>query len=105
MQIQINTDNNISGKDSLAKHVEDGLREELNRFSDQITRIEVHLSDENSSAKSGNKDKRCLLEVRLAGERPIATSERAETLGEAITIATEQMINLLDTELGKRAKR
>ncbi|WP_137227194.1 HPF/RaiA family ribosome-associated protein [Shewanella sp. MEBiC00475] len=105
MQIQINTDKNISGQDSLAKHVEDGLRSDLNRFSDQITRIEVHLSDENSSAKSGNKDKRCLLEVRLAGERPIATSEHAATLGDAITFATEQMIKLLDTELGKRGKR
>jgi ribosome-associated translation inhibitor RaiA len=104
MQIQINTDNNISGQVALAQNVEDLLRSDLSRFSDQITRIEVHLSDENSSAKSGNKDKRCLLEVRLAGERPIATSEHAETIGEAVTFATEQMVNLLESELGKRGK-
>ncbi|MGK0409534.1 MAG: hypothetical protein ACJASB_001690 [Shewanella psychromarinicola] len=105
MQIQINTDNNISGQHALAQNVEDILRSDLNRFSDQITRIEVHLSDENSSAKSGSKDKRCLLEVRLAGERPIATSQHAETIGEAVTTATEQMVHLLETELGKRGKK
>ena len=104
MQIQINTDKNISGQDALAQSVEDVLRSDLNRFSDQITRIEVHLSDENSSAKSGMTDKRCLLEVRLAGERPIAISEQAETIGEAVTSASLQVVNLLETELVKRGK-
>lgn len=104
MQIQINTDKNISGQDALAQSIEDVLRSDLSRFSDQITRIEVHLSDENSSAKSGMTDKRCLLEVRLAGERPIAISEHAETIGEAVTGATQQMLNLLETELVKHGK-
>lgn len=105
MQIQINTDKNISGKDALAQSVEDVLRSDLSRFSDQITRIEVHLSDENSLAKSGGTDKRCLLEVRLAGERPVAISEQAETVEEALTCASQQMINLLETELVKHGKR
>ena len=73
MKIQINTDKNIPGHE--AQNVETILEQVLARFSDQITRIEVHLSDENSAAKSGMVDKRCLLEVRLAGRQP--TSERA----------------------------
>ena len=68
MQIQINTDKNISAHEALAQSVENDLRADLSGFSDDITRIEVHLSDENSAAKSGMMDKRCLLEVRLAGE-------------------------------------
>ena len=104
MQIQINTDKNISGQYALVQSVEDILKSDLSRFSDQITRIEVHLSDEDSSAKSGMTDKRCLLEVRLAGERPIAISEQAETIEEAVTDATQQMVNLLETELVKRGK-
>ena len=104
MKIQINTDKNISGQDALAQSVEDVLRSDLSHFSDQITRIEVHLSDESSSAKSSMTDKRCLLEVRLAGERPIAISEHAETIWEAVTAATQQMVNLLETELVKRGK-
>lgn len=104
MQIQINTDKNISGQHALVQSVEDVLRSDLSRFSDQITRIEVHLSDEDSSAKSSMTDKRCLLEVRFAGERPIAISEQAETIGEAVTGASQQMVNLLETELDKRGK-
>jgi len=104
MQVQINTDKNISGQGALVQSVEDVLRSDLSRFSDQITRIEVHLSDENSSAKSGMTDKRCLLEVRLAGEHPIAISEQAETIEDAVTDATLQMVNLLETELVKRGK-
>ncbi len=41
MQIQINTDKNISGQDALAQSVEDVLRSDLSRFSDQITRIDL----------------------------------------------------------------
>jgi len=104
MQIQINTDKNISGQGALVQSVEDVLRSDLSRFSDQITRIEVHLSDENSLDKSGMTDKRCLLEVRLAGEHPIAISEQAETIEDAVTDATLQMVNLLETELVKRGK-
>ena len=105
MQIQINTDKNISGHEALAESVENDLRADLSRFSDEITRIEVHLSDESSAAKSGTMDKRCLLEVRPAGERPITVSEQAHTIGEAVTGATHKMVSLLETELGKRGKR
>jgi len=48
MQIQINTDGNIEGKERLAEQVEAVVRDNLDRFSEQITRVEVHLSDENS---------------------------------------------------------
>jgi ribosome-associated translation inhibitor RaiA len=104
MQIQINTDKNISGNETLAQSVEEVLRSNLSRFSDQITRIEVHLSDENSAAKSGMTDNCCLLEVRLAGQHPITVSKRAQTVGDAVTGATKKMENLLETELSKRGK-
>jgi len=105
MQIQINTDKNISGHEALAQSVKDVLMSVLSRFSDQITRIEVHLSDDNSAANSGITDKRCLLEVRLAGQQPIAVSEQAQTVEQAVTGAAHKMVNLLETNLGKRGKR
>lgn len=104
MKVQINTDKNISGDTTLAESLEDILRCDLSCFSDQISRIELHLSDENSEAKSGMTDKRCLLEVRLAGEHPIAVSENAQTVKEAVTGATKKMFNLLTSELGKRGR-
>ena len=86
MQIQINTDKNISGHEALAQSIEDVLRNVLSRFSDQITRIEVHLSDDNSAIKSGMTDKHCLLEVRPAGQQPITVSAQAQTVEQAATI-------------------
>ena len=69
MQIQVNTDDNVEGCNELAHRIEVEINNTLGRFSDQITRIEVHLSDENAG-KSGGADKRCLMEARLAGRQP-----------------------------------
>lgn len=64
MIIQLNTDNNLSVHEAFGTTLEDLLCNELSRYSEHITRIEVHLSDENGS-KGGINDKRCLLEARL----------------------------------------
>jgi hypothetical protein len=48
MQIEISTDSNIEGREELATHVKGVVESTLNRFSDRITRVEVHLSDVNS---------------------------------------------------------
>ncbi len=61
MQIQINTDKNVEGSDRLVKFYTTELQNELARFDDKITRIEVHFGDENSEKFSVN-DKRCLIE-------------------------------------------
>jgi ribosome-associated translation inhibitor RaiA len=105
MQVQINTDSNIEGDNALAQQVEAAVRGTLDRFSEQITRVEVHLSDENSAHKFGARDKRCLLEVRLAGHQPIAVSDQAATVGEAVDGAAEKMKHSLDSTLGRLGNR
>lgn len=52
MHVQTNTDRNIQASESLAAQVEAVVIGALGRFVDQVTRVEVHLSDENG-AKSG----------------------------------------------------
>ena len=47
MQVQINSDRNIHADERLAEFVRDTLNHKLQRFADHLTRIEVHLSDEN----------------------------------------------------------
>src|SRR5690606_39314065 len=71
MLINLNTDNNIDGNERLSAYLETQLTDGLSRFSSYITRIEVHLSDENAN-KEGRDDKRCVLEARLEGLQPIA---------------------------------
>ena len=79
MHIQINTDDTIVGHDALIAQLEAEIRDGLSRFADQITRVEVHLSDENG-AKNGSDDKRCLLEVRATGQQPVAVTNASGSL-------------------------
>jgi len=101
MQIQINTDSNISGQDELTTNITNTVEDALSRFSDQITRIEVHLSDANSSRKGGNDDMRCLIEARLKGQQPIAVTEHAATIGLAVDKATGKLSRLIENTLGR----
>ena len=105
MQIQINTDSNIEGNEQLAQQVEAVLRDVLDRFSAQITRVEVHLSDRNSDKKFGTDDKRCLLEARLAALQPIAVSHEAATMQQAVDGAAKKLRRSLDSTLGRLGNR
>ncbi len=99
MQIQVNTDNHIAGSEALIQKVSTDLEHALRRYESDITRIEVHLADVNGP-KPG-EDKRCLLEARLEGRKPIAVSHQALSLDEAIDGATEKLESSLETILGR----
>ena len=101
MQIQVNTDDNIEGADALLSQIEAQVADDLSRFADQISRVEIHLSDENA-AKSGSDDKRCLLEVRLNGQSPIAVTSRSSTPQEACAGAIQKMLRKLQSTLGRQ---
>jgi ribosome-associated translation inhibitor RaiA len=101
MQIQINTDDNIEGRDALIVPIEAQIADGLSRFADQISRVEVHLSDENAD-KSGSDDKRCLLEVRLNGQSPVAVTHKSGTLQEACAGAAQKMLRKLQSTLGRQ---
>ncbi|MCS4305804.1 ribosomal subunit interface protein [Rheinheimera pacifica] len=101
MQIQINTDRHIKADERLAEFVRDALNSKLNRFTDHVTRIEVHLSDENGSTKHEGHDKRCLLEARPEGLDPVAVTEHAATVGQAITGAADKLQRKLSSLVGK----
>ena len=83
MQVQLNTDSHVQGAESLAAWVETELKDKLARFRDQITRIEVHLSDINGE-RVGGDEKRCLLEARLTGRQPVAVSHNADKVADAV---------------------
>jgi ribosome-associated translation inhibitor RaiA len=100
MKIQINTDNHVTGREELAKHAEATVESTLGHLADHITRVEVHLSDENSD-KGGAHDKRCMVEARLEGHQPIAVTDDAETITQAIAGAADKLKRLLDHTLGR----
>ncbi|HRX84588.1 MAG TPA: HPF/RaiA family ribosome-associated protein [Phycisphaerae bacterium] len=102
MQIQVRTDNHIQGSEALTRHVETEVTQSLHRFGRQITRVEVHLTDTNSH-KSGDADKRCVVEARLAGLQPIAVNDNAPTVHQAVSGAIGKIERLLDHTLGRLA--
>jgi len=105
MIIQVNTDRNIEGTRELAQQIKTVVGDGLERFGGKITRVEVHLSDENSTKKSGTQDMRCLLEARLAGLQPLAVSHQAETMEQAVDGAVDKLLHSLDATLGKLDSR
>lgn len=100
MQIQVNTGNGIDNKEGLERWASDYLNDALARFSQDITRIEVQLTGENS-AKKGAADTRCMLEARLTGVDPVAVNHHGTTQDEAFRGAAQRLIHLLDHTLGK----
>jgi ribosomal subunit interface protein len=65
--------------DALDEHVREQVGHELRRFSDRLTRVEVHLSD-NNAAKRGSNDRRCVLEARPRSMEPIVTKEEGDEI-------------------------
>lgn len=100
MQIQVNTDHHVDGHEALTRHVTSSLETALHRFSDHITRLEVHLSDENAD-KSGEHDKRCVLEARFEGRQPVAVTNHAATVEAALTGAIHKLTSLIESHLGR----
>lgn len=100
MKIQFNTDKNVEGTEDFSAIFIDLITEQLSRFENQITRLEVHLSDEDGS-KDGQCDMRCMLEARLEGMQPIAVTNVANTAEKAVKGAVDKMKNSLQTLLGR----
>ena len=102
MQIQINSDHHIVASPELASRIQSLVRDTLHRYSDRITRVEVHLNDLNGE-KGGNNDKRCLMEARLSGLGPIDVNHEAENIELAIDGAMEKLERAIEHKLGKLA--
>lgn len=100
MTIQLNTDKNLDLQESYAEKLNDALSHGLSRFSEYITRLEVHLSDENADKKT-KEDKKCLIEARPKGKQPIAVSAWGDTYDQAVNEAISKMKSSLDHMVGK----
>ncbi len=101
MKIQINGDHTIVVDTGLKDFVEHEVSRLLDRFAMRLTRVEVHLSDIDNK-KTGTADKRCLVEVRPAGSRPLTVSARSANLPYAVDEALRKMQRSLTTFFGRR---
>lgn len=102
MHIQINTDHNLDGQAALAEPIRSALAHALRHVAAKITRLEVHLSDENGG-QTGQRDQRCMLEARLQGRQPVACTAHAATVTQAVQAAADKLLSLLETERSRQS--
>jgi hypothetical protein len=101
MKVQVNTSNDVENKEGLERWASDYLNEQLARFAQDLTSIEVQMTDENHAAKGGGGDKRCMLEARITGRSPVAVTAFAADQDAAFRAATQKLSHALDHEFGK----
>lgn len=99
MEIFINTDSSIQGREAFADRLGADIAKMLERVAEHITRIEVHLSVEGD--KHGHDNKRCLMEARMEGRQPIAVTEHSQSIDKSVHGACEKMRRLIDTTMGR----
>ena len=102
MQIQLNSDSSIDGRQLMIGDIEEMVKDVLARFRARITRVVIHVTDINS-IRGGDDDKRCMMEARLAGRRPIAVTHQAPTIALATSGAAGKLKRAIQTIVDKVA--
>lgn len=100
MKLQFNTDKNIEGTEALEAVVAEKINHALKHFTNQISRIEVHLSDQNAD-KSGPGDIQCKIEARIEGRQPVMVTSTNDSKEKAVDEAVAKMKAALTTIFGK----
>lgn len=100
MLILTHTDNHVDANDPVVRLAKSDLERALERYSREITRIEVHFQDANAD-KTGANDKRCMLEVRLRGFDPMAVTTTGATLTAAYHGARDTLARTLERRFSK----
>lgn len=101
MEIQVNTDHTTDGREKVAEYVRGVVTDSVGHYANQITRVEVHLADENG-AETGPDDKRCMMEARVAKRQPIAVTHHGASLDDAINGAAGKLKRSLEHTLQKQ---
>jgi len=104
MNIQINTGHNIQGNEALITKFSNIIKNSLIRMSHHITKVEVHLKDEDGD-KKGKNDKRCMIEAHLEGRQPIVVTDHADTLNQALDGAIDKLLSMIKSLRGRQNDR
>ncbi|KPX49405.1 HPF/RaiA family ribosome-associated protein [Pseudomonas syringae pv. tagetis] len=105
MQIQVNSDNHIESSIRLEEWVRTTVESTLEHYDENLTRVEVHIRDENGD-KPGPHDIKCQMEARPKGHQPISVSHKADTVDQAVDGAAVKLDHALEHLFGKlRGKR
>jgi ribosome-associated translation inhibitor RaiA len=100
MEININTDNTIDRHQGLDERVREAVESSIGRFSEQVRRVDVHLSNENAQRHADGSNY-CMLEARVSGYEPVVVHAHADNLHQSISNAASKLKRALDSALGR----
>ena len=104
MLVQINF-GDIQHSQAIVSWTEDRIRAQLGHLTEKLTRVEVHLRDDNSPSKSSPADKRCVMEGRIAGRRPLAVEHSGRDLYQVIDEAAGKLSRAVKRDTERSAPR
>lgn len=100
MLIQVNF-GDVKHSEALDAFVREKVSGHLGHLAEKVTRVEVHLRDDNSPTKSASDDKRCTMEARLAKRKPFAIKHRGDDLYKVINDAAAKLSRAVGSDIGR----
>jgi len=101
MQVQINSDNNISMHTKLSDSIGAYINNLLQRFDPYLTRVEVNLTGDKSTKKPGPKGKRCVLKASAKRHRSLVVTNKSTDIEAAFAGAATKMHRHLESTYGR----
>ncbi|ABE43835.1 HPF/RaiA family ribosome-associated protein [Polaromonas sp. JS666] len=100
MQVQVNSNHTIHTGEAFERWASTELNDSLSRFKGDITRVEVHMSDDTGDG-AGAGSRRCVMEARLSHHEPLSVNHHAPSQDEAFRGASDKLKRLIEHTLGK----
>lgn len=104
MLVQVNF-GDVQHSKAIVSWAEERIHSHLGHLAEKLTRVEVHLRDDNSAAKSAPQDKRCVMEARIAGRQPLAVDDAGDDLYKVIDGAAGKLSRAVKRDTERRAAR
>lgn len=104
MLVQINF-GDVQHSPAIVSWTEDRIGAQLGHLTQKLTRVEVHLRDDSSPSKFSPDDKRCVMEGRIAGRRPVAVEHSGDDLYQVIDEAAGKLSRAVKRDIERSAPR
>jgi len=100
MIIEFNTDHNVTASEEFRSPLIALITEKLSRIDHHVTRLDVHLKDENGN-KGGLNDKRCMIEAHVEEQHPVAVTNHGDSYEQAVAGAIDKLKSSLNSLHGR----
>ena len=101
MQIQLNTGSGVAGKATLEEWASEHLRQQLHRFVEHVSRIDIQLSDV-SGGRAYADDKRCTLGAKRIGASALVVQDNRAAVHQALRGAVDKLVRVLGSHVDRR---